>query len=869
MNIISISLVQFKKSIKVLLIQVVLTCFIFMPSFSQKIYGKIYNDNGDLLPFSSVTIKSTSSGVTANKKADYIFSLHPGKYTLVCQHIGYEAIEKNIELVDDMELNFILKPQILTMKELVITSGDENPAYEIIRQSIKKRNFYNNQVNGFEVDMYGKDVIKLRNLPDKIFGKKLPKEDRSSMGLDSSGKGIVYLSEAISKVHSQLPDKFKMEVLSSRVSGSNSFGFTFPAFINLYANNVTIFKNGFNPRGFVSPIADGALRFYKYKMMGTFIENGKVINTIKVTPRRDYEPLFSGIINICDDDWRIQSFDFIVTKKSQLEFLDTLQITQLHVPVGNEIWRVKNQFLYFNFKMLGIDVIGNFLTVYSDYKINPVFDKKFFDRIIIKYDTAVNKKSKSYWDTIRPVPLEYEEKQDYKFKDSVFQLQLDSTSINNNIDTLKKRQGKIKILQAFFPGINRTYYSKEGNFQWGIAPLLSNTFYNTAEGLSVQLGGYFEKYYPKCKSDILIQPNIRYGFSNTHLNSWVDVLIKKKIQDEQNTIIKNSWILSAGKRIAQYNNLNPIDPFVNSLSTLLDGKNVMKIYEKYYGLISFQKKYESGFRFSIKTFYEDRMPIFNTTNYTFYKKESVNITENYPVDRMAITDLIRHQAFVANIELSFKPGQRYIQLPHSKIAMGSNYPTFTLNYTKGIKNIFKSDVDYDKWNLDISDDKNLKLAGTLKYKFSTGGFLNSSKLFIQDYKHFNSNSIRATSAYVDGFQLMSSYLNSNFAKFYFEGHLEHHFNGLFTNKIPRFNKLNWYLVAGTNSYFINNSNNYAELFIGLENIFKLFRVDFVSGYQNGKYTRSSLVLGASGLLGTSLSSKNTNASGSHSVSISF
>ena len=116
---------------------------------------------------------------------------------------------------------------------------------------------------------------------------------------------------------------------------------------------------------------------------------------------------------------------------------------------------------------------------------------------------------------------------------------------------------------------------------------------------------------------------------------------------------------------------------------------------------------------------------------------------------------------------------------------------------------------------------------------------------------------------------MSSYLNSNFAKFYFEGHLEHHFNGLFTNKIPRFNKLNWYLVAGTNSYFINNSNNYAELFIGLENIFKLFRVDFVSGYQNGKYTRSSLVLGASGLLGSSLSSKNTNASGSHSVSISF
>ena len=146
-----------------------------------------------------------------------------------------------------------------------------------------------------------------------------------------------------------------------------------------YTNNVTVFTDQFNPRGFVSPIADGAIRYYKFKFLGSFFENGKAINSIRVTPRRTYEPLFSGIINITDGDWRIHSFDLFLTKTSQLEIMDTLQITQIHVPVTNDIWRVKNQLLHFNFNQFGIDAIGNFVSVYSNYNVNPSFDKKFFD----------------------------------------------------------------------------------------------------------------------------------------------------------------------------------------------------------------------------------------------------------------------------------------------------------------------------------------------------------------------------------------------------------------------------------------------------------------------------------------------------------
>ncbi len=304
--------------------KILLLVFLFFSihAFSQQINGTVLDDKGNLLPFSSILIKGTTQGSTANNQAKFSFILAPGKYTLVCQHVGYAKQEKEITLANaDVEVSFILPQQKLKLKEVVVKSGDEDPAYEIIRQAIKKRNFYNNQVNAFECEAYIKGLIKLRKLPKKVLGKKIPDNDRKDMGVDSSGKGIIFLSESITKVAFQRPDKVKLEVVSGRQSGSNGFGFNFPTFINLYKNNISMFAERLNPRGFISPIADGALKYYKYKFMGSFFEDGKEINTIRVIPRRKYEPLFSGIINISENDWRIHSCDLLLTKTSQLELL--------------------------------------------------------------------------------------------------------------------------------------------------------------------------------------------------------------------------------------------------------------------------------------------------------------------------------------------------------------------------------------------------------------------------------------------------------------------------------------------------------------------------------------------------------------------
>lgn len=827
---------------------------------AQRIYGTVFNEAGDLLPFASITVKGTSKGASANIKANFSFSLSDGTYTLVCQSIGYTAQEKNIIIKGETEVTFILKRQDFKMAEVVVKTGEEDPAYEIIRQAVKKRSFYAGQVKAYKVDLYGKDLVKLRNLPTRILGKKIKEKDRAEMGVDSSGKGIIYLSESNSILYKQQPDKFKMEVISSRVSGSGGFGFTFPAVINLYSNNVQVFTERLNPRGFISPIADGAIGFYKFKFLGTFFEGGKAINSIKLIPRRKYEPLFSGIINITDGDWRIHSYDLLLTKTAQLELLDSLQVQQLHVPVTTDVWMVKTQLLHFNFKQFKIDAIGNFLTVYNDYELKENFDKKFFDRIVIKYDTAVNKKTTAYWDSIRPVPLEPEELKDYAVKDSIYKLQRDSASSQRQLDSLKKKQGKLQLTDIFWSGIHRTHYSKTNPYTYHVEPMLSSLEYNTAEGIVLQLHASMQKQDRKKKNNISIEPHLRYGVNNRHFNSWVGVYRTQRRGDENANGQKWNLAMEAGKRVSEFNKESSINPLINSLGILLYGKNNMKTYENWFGNVVISKKWYSGIHLLMGTTWEDRLPLYNTTWFTFSKKDSIHITPNYPVEKMN-SQFTPHQALSFSAAVRFRPGQRYIQFPTYRMAISSKYPLFTLQYSKGLHGILGSDVDYDKWRFTISDDKNLKLAGLVKYRISAGGFLNNKQVYIQDYQHFNGNRSIAASAYVNSFQLASFYANSTTAPIYGTAHVEYHLNGLLTNKIPLFRQLGWNLVTGSNAFYVNTSNNHMEVFAGLENILKIFRVDFVAAYENGAKGVTGIRIGSGGNLGANFTSGRRSASG--------
>ena len=389
--------------------------------YTQTISGTITDSKNEVLPFSSVVVKGTTQGASANSKGFYSIQLQPGIYTLVCQYIGYKSEEKKVtvEKGKNSAIDFQLEPQQYSLQDVTVNTNGEDPAYEIIRKTISKRTQHLKEIKKFSADVYLKGQMQLRDYPNRFFGQKVDFEDG-----DSSKRKMLFLSETIAKYSVEEPNKEKIEVVSTKVSGrSNAFGFSSPQIISFYNNTIQVGED-LNPRGFISPIASGALSFYRYKFEGTFYENGVEISRIKVIPRRKYEPLFQGYINIIENEWRIHSLRLNLVREQQMQFLDTLVVEQLYVPTGN-LWVIKNQVIYPSGKIFGFDFFGSFVQVYDRFNLNPTFEKKYFNNTIIKVYDSANKKTMAYWDSIRPLPLLKEEVLDYKKKDSLEQVRKD------------------------------------------------------------------------------------------------------------------------------------------------------------------------------------------------------------------------------------------------------------------------------------------------------------------------------------------------------------------------------------------------------------------------------------------------------------
>ena len=512
----------------------------------------------------------------------------------------------------------------------------------------------------------------------------------------------------------------------------------------------------------------------------------------------------------------------------------------MYVPYNDSLWVLHNQVIYPSIKILGIDMYGSFVNVYSKFDPEPDFKRNYFDNTILKYTDSSNRKTESFWDETRPMKLLDEEIKDYRKKDSLEQVSKNPTYL----DSIDRVRNKISVMGLLLTGQSISKEKKRVTYYF--RPLTEQVSFNIVEGLVMNASGTYTKRLDTTvgRRTIRITPTIRYGFSNHHFNAWLSstYTFGKKYVSSIN--------ISGGKRVFQFNNASPIGARSNSLSTLIGRKNLMKLYEAWYLRGSFTKGIGEGLTWSTGFEYQDRMPLDNTTDYSFFHPKNKEFTVNYPTELMA-ENIKRHQAFTLNFGLTWQPGARYIELPGQKINIGSKLPTFSIGYSRTFDEIIGSDVDYSKWRFSVTDIWRLKMVGVLNYRLGMGGFIGNQKVEVPDYQHFNGNISRLATAYLNSFQILPIYEFSNTSKFYVLGHVEHHFNGFLTNKIPGFRKLNWYLVSGVNAFHYS-STDYTEFFVGFENILKSFRIDYYWSQKDGKKFDSNFRIGLVTRLGRGL-----------------
>ncbi|GAB3559101.1 DUF5686 and carboxypeptidase regulatory-like domain-containing protein [Spirosoma fluminis] len=858
--------------------------------------GSVKNAQGEALPYAAIIVKGTSTGTITNAEGRYEIALAPGKYTIVFQYLGFQTIQKPVEIVSGYAtLDATLEEQAYRLAEVQAKAGNEDPAYTIMRRAIAKSRFHQLQVQRFKARVYTKSsftVLDLPNLAEMAFRKQLKEAEKEA----NFKVGVPILNETVSEVTFTQPNTYRQRVIANRNSQGD---FLSPSqFYNASFYNPTI-------AGAVSPLSPKAFAYYKFEYKGTYREPGPdgnpvEVSKIQVIPRQYGEGVFRGTIFIIENTWAIHSL--------QLETITSIGVsfTVRHVcsPVKG-VWMPTNQRYNGSGSYLGVKATGQYVRslTFSEFVVNPAFVEeievvdekkapptqtlskgdikgKQFDELVKKQkefstknlrqlvkeyekqekqarknrkedvtvvrddslvvDSLARKRSNVFWDSLRSVPLTTAEIKSYRKADSlglVREIKVPGRADSTKRDsTQRKKSPKFSVGQLLSG--NTWRLSKRSSLIY-TSPLM-RLEYNTVEGYSAE-GGL----------------NLRYRARVDSVNRFTRILLGEwnvggnaRYQFGRKQFVgyglasyqhKNTKIgLSGGRYLYQYNPDNPISPFLNTFTTLLFEQNFAKLYQKdFVNLTINATPFKQRLTLTGSLDYAQRTEL---ANFREDIKPWINwrnriFTPNRPDNaEVETTAFPTHQAVVLTLTASAKLGTtQYVIRNGRRIARRDNdSPLLSLNYRKGM-----GDVDYDFVQATISHSFETGIRSRLNYQLSAGAFVNDRKLYFPDFKHFAGNQFFFQQGDVVSTYRLLPYYQYSTGKRFAEAHVLAEFRKFFITQLTLVR-----LVGLKENLFVHYlytpaSKNYTEIGYGLDGlvpqVLPFFRVEVISQWQDAQY----------------------------------
>ena len=793
------------------LLLLVLTCF--KPALAQEhiIEGVVTDVKNKPIPFVPVYIFGTSNGTIANEHGLYQLKVPNGSYTVVFRFIGYQQQTGEVTVHDtNAKLNITLEPENYTLETFLPQDTELDSATIIMRKVIAKRKFHHDQVKEFSCQIYLKAVQKLLNAPQTFL-----KEDVAKvLNLDPQRRGIISLFESISQFNYRQPGRVKEIMLGlKRAGGENAFNLNRASDmqIDMYSN--TLSWDGLSSRQYVSPIADNALRFYRYTLLERFTDGDKTIDVIQVEPKHENEHVFHGVIYVIEGDWRLYSVNLHLYKRAQIDFVDTLNIQEQYIPVKDSIWMPLSVNFNFTGKILGFKYVGYFLGVANNYNIQPQFSPHFFNGEVFEVGSETTRRDSAFWNTNRAIPLLPDEQRYYNLFDAAAR----DKSNKAITDSVKSTNNKFRVIPYAFNGYR--YHDPYKKITVSIPDPLSMVWYNTVEGWSTDLRPTFMKEFERTKS-LTIKPEVRYGTSDKILT------FNTAIDYRYNPLKQASVYGRFGSDFLDLNNSGTISLFLNSLSSLFLGNNYIKLYKSDFAMAGLQGEIHNGVLLNGQVEYAYRESVNNTTNFAL-TKDSVKFTSNNPIDPNSPSLFPNHQALSIRASATFTFYQQYSINPEGKFIEPTKYPRLRVNFRKGLPYL-GSVVDYNFVSVDFFQDQiKTGIYGFGSYFFSAGKFFNNKNLYYPDYKQFSGGQSFFFNSTLGSFHFLDFYTYST-DKEYIEAHYEHNFAGFFLNKLPLIRKLNIEEIVGGSFLTQQLLPGYKEYYVGLKRSF--VRLDYGFAY---------------------------------------
>ncbi len=778
---------------------------------SIKVYGKITNAKGEPLAFASVQVKEYKQGNVTKEDGSYQLELEEGKYDLVVSMVGYKVQMLTVIIrKTDYQQDIIMEAADATILSAITVKGKfRDKAEDYLRNVIRGKDTIEAAAGAYSCNIYIKalqeDSMAFKKPKKTVKNDSLIKEQQANAAMNRMA-----LAEIVLHLDRESEKRIKEERTGITTRGNSQSLFyltTTQGDFNFYNNLVNIPAVSQTP--FLSPLSYSGLLAYRFKTLKTETINGRKIYTISIKPRQLSNATVEGEITITDSTWVVLHTKLRLPKYHLAEY-DFFEIEQHYEYVNGKAWMMTRQELTYNAISDKKKSSGRTVITYRDFELNKQFDKKYFGTELSAASAEAYKRDSNFWQANRTEPLTEKEVRFIHYKDSVYQ----ATHTKIYLDSLDGVANKITWQKIVYKG--QQFNNHEKRRSLGLPPLV--TFYQPFQFGGARLQPFFTyaKTY-ESRKNINIFSNVSYGLRNKDINGSI------RLSRLYNPFHRGYYHITLEKN---FEYIFSGDAWINMIK-----RNNIYLHQAV------------GFGHSIEIV--NGLYLFSNVDIAFrssvsdYKtNDKVDSLFGNVLDNNQAISFPSYNAVYGKLRLEYTPGQRYIREPKEKIILGSAWPTFYVQWRKGIPGILKSKIDFDYLEFGLHQSVKLGVMGTSSYSLKTGSFLSQKDLRLVDYKYQRRGDPILFMNPSEAFQS----LDSTFATFkrFYEVHYIHEFNGALLNKIPLFKKIGLREIAGAGFLIAPEKNlRYAELFTGVERVFK-YPFNLLGKFKLGVYVVGSV-----------------------------
>ncbi len=772
-----------------------------------KVTGKVTDElTNEPIPFATIVFKNTTIGANTDFDGKYTLVTETPGDSIICTLVGYKTVRMRVKKGQEQVINIVMKVAKTEMQEVVVKAG-ENPANIILKKVIKHKDINDpNKLETYQYEVYNKLEFDMTNISDKMKKNKLLKpfafvwDNIDSSESNSKPFLPFFISETLSDIYFRTSPQGKREVIkASKISGLENASVTqflgdMYQRINVYQNFIDLFG-----KGFISPISDIGTVYYKYYLVDSTFINEQWCYKLKFKPRRPQELTFTGDFWVHDTTWAIRKISMRIADDANINWVEDMAVVQEYSYVDGKQWMLSKDMLVLDFaaREEGMSFIGRKTTSYKDIKINqPISDAIFKGTENIVVEDQALQRSADFWDESR--------------HDSLAERELKIYHMVDTIKTLPAFKTYVDIITLFFTG-----YKDIGPIELG--PYYTLYSRNPIEGDRFRIGFRTSD---EISKRFQLEAYLAYGLKDEKFKYMGS--LKYKIADKPRQFAGVKYRYDV-EQLGQSDNAFQDD---NILSSLFRRNPATKLNISETERAWYEIEWFPGLSNKVTLQRSSFQPL-GDLDISYYANDArTKIKNDFTVTQ--ITFFTR-----------FAYREKFVAGKVDRISLGSDYPVIQVNFTKGIKGVLDGDFDYHKLSIRADDRLPLAPFGYTYWVLSAGRTWGKvpyplleihpgNETYFYDFAAFNM---------MNFFEFVSDY--------YFSGYATHHFDGFFLDKIPLMRKLKWREVAQVkavwgelkssnlslqtnNSLFYSlNKKPYVEAGLGVENIFRIIRVDFL------------------------------------------